>query len=39
MAESTPEEYKGFIDKQMKEMDEALAKERKIEEEKFQVDS
>ena len=39
LAESTPEEYKQFIDSQMKEMNEHVEKERKIEEEKLAVES
>ena len=39
MAESTPDDYKKFIDKQMGEMNDHYAEERKKEMEKFTVDS
>ena len=39
MAESTPEEYKTYIDSQMKEMEATYEKERKAEEERFNVES
>ena len=39
MAESTPEEYKTYIDSQMKEMEATYEKERKAEEERFVVES
>lgn len=39
MAESTPEEYKTYIDSQMKEMESQYEKERKAEEERYVVES